>query len=37
MDLSPQTKCHRTYNKALDSPILAESNVSVTSLGDKDQ
>ena len=37
MDWSPETNCHRTHYKALDTPNFAESGVSVTSLGDKDQ
>ena len=34
MDWSPETNCHRTKYKALDTPNLAESSVSVTLLGD---
>ena len=37
MDWSPQTNYHRTYYKALDTPDLVESSLSVMSLGDKDQ
>ena len=37
MDWLPKTNCHGTFYKVLDIPNLAESSVSVTSLGNKDR
>ena len=37
VDWSPETNRRRTHYKALDTPTLAESSISVTSLEDKDQ
>ena len=36
MDWSPQTYYHMPYSEALDTPNLAKSSLSVTSLGDQD-
>ena len=37
MDSLPQTNYHLAYTEDLDIPNLAESSLSVTSLGDEDQ
>ena len=36
MDWMPQNNYHVPYSEALDTPNLAESSLSVTSLGDQD-